>query len=187
MVMRADQNFDLKIWLFAQTWPRSFGEPREVGKLPLDKIYISIPYLSQKNGQGANELRSFPHVAKTSKKITVASARRKIATSPGVRPNYSLSLADILRHLHKSFPSQFLFFGHLKLSESHPAETRLAVYCRPPVTRKAHLYGVASYLSYTVIRVQAKSGHNFGQTRGWKQLAWKKRDSESFLVTSSAC
>ena len=35
-------------------------------------------------------------MAKMSKKITLASARRKIATSPGVRPNYSLSLADIL-------------------------------------------------------------------------------------------
>jgi len=88
MVMRADQNFDLKFDLLAQTWARSPGEPREVGKLPLDKIYISIPYLSQKIGQGANELRSFAQVAKTSKRITVASAWRKIATGPGVRPNW---------------------------------------------------------------------------------------------------
>ena len=39
--------------------------------------------------------------------------------------------------------------------------------CMPdifPVTRKANLYGVASYLAYRVIRVQGKSGHNFGQT-----------------------
>ena len=107
MVMHVDQNFGLKNGLFRQTWISSPGEPREVGKLPLDKIYISIPYLSQKIGQGANELRSFAKVAKPTKKITVASARRKIATSPGVRPNYSLSLADILRHLHKSFPSHW--------------------------------------------------------------------------------
>ena len=59
MVMRVHQNFDLKFDLLAHTWSRSPGEPREVGKLPLDKIYISIPYLSQKIGQGANELMSF--------------------------------------------------------------------------------------------------------------------------------
>ena len=107
LVFVVDQNFDLKFGLLARTWPSSPGEPREVGKLPLDKIYISIPYLLQKISLGQNKLRSFAQVSKTQKKITVASARRKIATSPGVRPNYSLSLADILRHLHKSFPSHF--------------------------------------------------------------------------------
>ena len=51
MVVVVDQNFDLKFDPLAQTWASSPGELKEVGKLPLDKIYISIPYLLQKNGQ----------------------------------------------------------------------------------------------------------------------------------------
>ena len=49
------------------------------------------------------------------------------------------------------------------------------------VTRKANLYGVASYLAYRVIRVQGKSGHSFGQTWAWKNSVWKRTMQSSVI------